>query len=106
MIAYVDDLIVTDEIKCHGELTAFPQQLFPKEDLGGWSYCEGWENSRDRSIGTLNAIQIACVDLLVETFQVTRSTPPPALTPVSSSPKQSEEERCTGPYREAVAGLV
>lgn len=56
--------------------------------------------------GTLKVTQIACIDRQVDTFDVSLSSPTPALTFASMRSRGKEEERLEGPYREAVgAGL-
>ena len=102
----MDDLIVTCETRCGINLRAFLQQSFPTKDLGNLSYYVVCEYVRNRSLGTLKMTQTIYIDRLVEKFGVTTSSPTPALSSVSLSPRQGTEVPCTQPYREAVGGSM
>ena len=103
---YVDDLVVTGEASSCKTLREYLNGFFPTKDLGCLSYYLGCEYDRDFQRGTLTITQTACIDRLVNKFDVKKTSPTPASSSVELRPRKGNEPKCTQAFREAVGGLM
>ena len=107
LAAHVDDMVLA----CKGakeceSLRAFLSESFPTNNLGKLRYYTGCSFKRDKQRGTLTISQAACVNKLLERFNITTTSPIPASPSNYLRPREETEAETEEPFREAVGSLM
>ena len=106
LLCHVDDIMVGSDSGSVKWLVSKLNKSFKTNHLGELSHYSGCTFTRNKKDGTLLMHQRACIERLVDKFDVTSTSPNPSCTSASVRPKEVNEKGFDGPFRNLVGGLM